>query len=188
MPANLPVPVPVGVGTLGGMKTVVLGSRPPELEALIEKRRRLGQDSFDEIWEGDYHMVPAPHGRHGRLDAQLLRALGPLGDAAGLVATTIFNLGEPDDFRIPDHGFHREPPDEMYLATAAVIVEIRSPDDETYEKFDFYARHGVDEIVVLEPDEEKLHWYELVDARYRETDRSAILAVDVSDIEDQLDW
>lgn len=174
--------------TLQLMKTVVLGSRPPEVEALIEKRRRLGQDSFDEIWQADYHMVPAPHARHGLLDAQLLRLLGPYADAAGLTATTIFNLGEPDDFRVPDHGFHRDTPDEVYMATAAVIVEIRSPDDETYEKFDFYARHGVDEIVVLEPDEQRLHWYALVDGAYAEVARSELLDLDVAAIEAQLDW
>ena len=176
------------MATVVSMKTVVLGPRPPEVEAFIEKRRRLGQDSFDEIWQGDYHMVPAPHGRHGRLDAQLLRLLGPYGDSVGLTVTTIFNLGEPDDFRIPDYGFHRDNPDAVYLTTAAVIVEIRSPGDETYEKFDHYAEHGVDEIVVLEPDEERVHWFELVDGGYRETDRSAILAVDVAEIEGQLDW
>ncbi len=185
---NLPFPCVAAFATLRLMKTVVLGSRPPEVEALIEKRRRLGQDSFDEIWQGDYHVVPAPHGRHGRLDAQLLRVLGPLGDAAGLTATTIFNLGEPDDFRIPDHGFHRDTPDEVYLATAAVIVEIRSPDDETYEKFDFYARHGVDEIVVLEPDEERLDWFALIDGLYVGVVRSELLGVEVAEISAQIDW
>lgn len=178
----------MGVGTLGAMKTVVLGSRPPEVEALIEKRRRLGQDSLDEIWQGEYHMVPAPHPRHGRLDAQLIRLLGPLADTAGLTTTTIFNLGEPDDFRVPDHGFHRQRPEAVYVVTAAVVVEVRSPGDETYEKFDFYARHGVDEAAVVDPDEERLHWFLLVDGGYRETARSEILAVDVAAIEAKLDW
>ncbi|MDQ3680552.1 MAG: Uma2 family endonuclease [Actinomycetota bacterium] len=29
--------------------------------------------------------------------------------------------------------------------------EIISPDDETYEKFGFYADHGVEEIIVADP-------------------------------------
>jgi hypothetical protein len=38
------------------VRTVVLGPRRPELEALLERRRALGQDLFDEVWAGDYHM------------------------------------------------------------------------------------------------------------------------------------
>lgn len=38
-----------------------------------------------------------------------------------------------------------------WLATAAVVVEILSPDDETFEKFSFYARHDVDEVLVADP-------------------------------------
>lgn len=185
---NLPFTRVAAFATLQLMKTVVLGSRPPEVEALIEKRRRLGQDSFDEIWQGDYHMVPAPHARHGLLDAQLLRLLGPYADAAGLTATTTFNLGEPDDFRVPDHGFHRVRPDEVFMPTAAIVVEVRSPGDETYEKFGFYADHGVDEIVVLEPDEERLDWFALIDGAYVDVARSELLGVEVAEISAQLDW
>jgi hypothetical protein len=36
------------------MTTVVLGDRPPELEALVKRRRKLGLDTHDEVWEGDY--------------------------------------------------------------------------------------------------------------------------------------
>lgn len=170
------------------MKTVVLGSRPPEVEALIEKRRRLGQDSFDEIWQGDYHMVPAPHSRHGRLELELAALLRPFALESGLVPTGPFNLGTPDDFRVPDQGYHRFPFDGAFLATAVIVVEIRSPDDETYEKFDFYARHGVDEIVVLEPDEERLDWFALIDGLYVGVVRSELLGVEVAEISAQFDW
>jgi Uma2 family endonuclease len=175
-------------GTVVGVKTVVLGSRPPELEALIEKRRRLGQDSLDEIWQGDYHMVPAPHPRHGRLDMHLARLLAPHADGAGLVETSIFNLGEADDFRVPDHGYHRVRPDQVFMPTAAVVVEIRSPGDETYEKFDFYARHDVDEVVVVDPDEERVRWFALRDGAYVEVERSEVLGVTAAEVESQLDW
>ncbi len=40
------------------MRTVVLGPRPPELQALVERRRALGQDLHDEVWHGDYHVAP----------------------------------------------------------------------------------------------------------------------------------
>ena len=44
------------------MKTVVLGDPPPALASLIAERQRLGLDRRDEIWEGDYHVVPGPSG------------------------------------------------------------------------------------------------------------------------------
>ncbi len=47
------------------MRTVVLGERPPELEALIDKRRRLGLDGHDEVWDGVYVMAPHAHSDHG---------------------------------------------------------------------------------------------------------------------------
>ncbi|MBA3619672.1 MAG: Uma2 family endonuclease [Acidothermales bacterium] len=116
------------------MKTVVLGERPRQLEEWLARRRELGQDRFDEVWEGEYHAAPAPQPRHGYLAAQLVRRLGERADAAGLVGTGAFNLGEPDDYRVPDHGYHHELPTATYVPTAAVVVEVVSPDDETYEK------------------------------------------------------
>jgi hypothetical protein len=49
------------------VKTVVLGPRPRELEGLIQRRRALGIDAFDEVWEGSYHAAPA-HPAHGYVE------------------------------------------------------------------------------------------------------------------------
>ena len=57
---------------------------------------------------------------------------------------------------VPDGGFHREHPDGVYVATAPVVVEIVSPGDETFEKFGFYAAHGVLEVLVALPDEHEV--------------------------------
>ena len=51
------------------MRTVILGERPPAIEALIELRRVTGADRRDEIWDGDYHMNPAPRKRHSILQS-----------------------------------------------------------------------------------------------------------------------
>src|SRR5674536_302451 len=40
------------------MATVVFGPRPPELETWLGRRRELGQDRYDEVWGGDYHVGP----------------------------------------------------------------------------------------------------------------------------------
>lgn len=48
------------------MRSVVLGERPPELEEFLERRRALGQDGYDEVWEGEHHAAPgAPVARRG---------------------------------------------------------------------------------------------------------------------------
>ena len=50
-----------------------------------------------------------------------------------------FNVGEPNDYRIPDVGLVRGDDDELYYGTAALAVEVISPGDETWNKLDFYA-------------------------------------------------
>jgi Uma2 family endonuclease len=170
------------------MKTVVLGERPAELEALLARRRALGQDLFDEVWEGVYHMAPASHPWHGYVDNVLAELLGPLARAAGLVGTGPFNLGEPDDYRVPDRGYHRSLPSTVWVPTAALVVEVISPDDETWEKFDFYGRHGVEEIGVADPHERLLRWFDLAGERYEETDISRLLGITTAELSSRIDW
>jgi hypothetical protein len=114
------------------MPIVVLDPPPSELEALIERRRGLGQDRHDEVWNGALHMIRAPSGPHAVLTAQLAELLGPVARAAGLVTSGDFNLGEhQDDFRVPDLGIHRRAPTGVWVPTAAIVVEVVSPGDET---------------------------------------------------------
>jgi len=35
--------------------------------------------------------------------------------------------------------------------TAALVIEVRSPGDETYDKFGLYAKRGVEELLVADP-------------------------------------
>ena len=170
------------------MKTVVLGARPPALEALIQRRKALGLDLFDEVWEGEYHMAPAASMRHAILDAQLARLLGPLADDAGLVGSGPFNLGAPDDYRVPDRGLHRGMPAGVWAATAALIVEITSPDDETWAKLPFYAGHDVDEVLIVDPDQRSVDWFALDGDSYEPVDRSRLLNVDVATVRDAISW
>ncbi len=172
------------------MKTVVLGQLSPDLEAVLARRRALGQDLFDEIWEGGHHVAPAAHAWHGYIDNVLAELLGPLARAARLVGTGPFNLGEADDYRVPDRGYHRILPASVWVSTAAIVVEVLSPDDETWEKFDFYARHGVDEIGVANPVEANLTWFSRDPAGpgYRRTESSDLLEVTAARLAAQIEW
>jgi Uma2 family endonuclease len=130
-------------GRLETMPTLVRDPRPAEFEALLERRRRLGQDRFDEVWEGVLHMNPAPSGRHARVEAQLLVLLQAPAAAASLTVVGQFNLGKNEnDYRVPDGGAHRDFTDRVFYPTAALVIEIVSPGDESWGKLDFYAEHG----------------------------------------------
>jgi Uma2 family endonuclease len=173
---------------LAPVKTVVLGDQPPEIVAFLARRRALGQDGFDEVWEGDYHVVPAPHLWHGYVDRAVDRVVGPLAEAAGLFASSQFNLGDPGDYRVPDGGYHRGILSEVFVPTAAIVVEILSPNDETWAKFDFYARHGVDEICVADPVARADRWFVRSGLEYVETGRSDLLGVAAADLTARITW
>jgi len=171
------------------MRTVVLGPPPAEVKSLIERRHALGIDLFDEVWEGSYHVAPAPSAAHAYLDNVLAVLLHPYAQAAGLTGTGPFNLGRPDDYRVPDRGFHRGRPKGTWVPTAAVVVEIVSPDDETYEKFGFYAQRGVDELVVVDPSTQVLAiWRRTTDSGYEEVPASSLLGVSATDLTVAISW
>ena len=169
------------------MTTVVLGQEPV-VEAWLEQRRVLGQDGRDEVWDGVYHVAPHEHGRNGAVVMELVVVLREAALAAGLRAGGSFNLGSKDDFRVPDLGFHRGSPDHLYFATAALLVEVLSPDDETYAKFGFYAAHGVEELWVVDPLERTVRMWTLVDGAYDEVDASPLLGLTTGGVVAAVDW
>jgi Uma2 family endonuclease len=172
------------------MATLVLGPPPPELQALLDRRRRSGIDRLDEVWEGVLHMIPAPGHGHARIAQQLAEVLGPLARASGLEATMHeFNLGESEhDFRVPDGGLHRPGAAEMWHPTAALVVEIVSPGDETREKLPFYAEHAVDEVLIVDPGKRTVDWLALGGGEYRAVERSGLIELAPSELAQQIQW
>ncbi len=172
------------------MRTLLPDLPAAELQALLERRRRLDQDRKDEVWEGVLHMVPAPAHRHADLVQQLAELLGPAARAAGLQPTVAeFNLGDSkNDFRVPDGGLHRPGAAEMWHPTAALVLEILSPDDETWEKLPFYAAHHVDELLIIDPATRQVHWLALTANRYEPIDHSALIELGPAELARRLDW
>ncbi len=172
------------------MPTLVRDPAPAEFEALLERRHRLGQDLLDEVWKGVYHMNPAPHSRHSAIQQQLAVLLDPLARDAGLdPRVAIFNLGEEGDYRVPDGGLLRPGADAVYLSTAALVVEIVSPDDETWDKLGFYAARGVDELLIVDPQERRVHWLaRQPGGDYQPIERSALLTLGPAQLAGLIDW
>ena len=156
---------------------------------MIDRRHALGTDLFDEVWEGSYHVAPAPNAAHAYLDDVLAVLLHPYAEATGLTGTGPFNLGSPEDYRVPDRGYHHGRPTGTWVPTAAIVVEIVSPDDETYEKFAFYAVHEVEELVVADPAARALTiWRRTTDGRYEEVPASSLLAVTSAELSGAVSW
>lgn len=177
---------------MNAMKSVlVLEPVPTEIEALIERRQALGQDRFDEVWEGVYHMTPGPSNTHAFVESEVAAAVRPHAMAAGFFPSGQFNLGEPDDYRVPDGGYHRQRLAGVRVPTAAIVVEVLSPGDETYDKFGFYAAHGVEEIFVADPATRSFEIWRRTgpDAlTYSQTGTSDLLGVSATDIARSIDW
>lgn len=131
----------------------------------LAERRNTDASQWDEMWDGVLHMCPVPTTSHNNLAYDLRdhlkrRWAKPFGNR--VYGET--NLTTPDDepqwvknYRIPDLVL-LDPPrfgidKNEYLAGAPlVVVEIRSPDDESYEKLPFYAGLGVPEVWVIDRD------------------------------------
>lgn len=176
-------------GKVWPMPTLVLDPPPSEFSALLERRRKLGQDALDEVWHGVLHMNPAPHSRHADIQNQLAVLLDPLARSAGLRPRVgIFNLGAPNDYRVPDGGLLRPGDDAVYLPTAALVIEIVSPGDESWEKLGFYAAHGVDEVLILDPEERHVHWLGLSADEYAPIDRSRLIDLGPAELRGRIDW
>jgi Uma2 family endonuclease len=168
--------------------TLLLGERPPELEAWLERRRSLGQDRFDEVWEGVYHVAPSPTFEHAAVDAELAQQLGPRAKRRGLRYVSTVDIGELGDYRVPDSSVHRGTPSGAWHQTAALVVEVVSPGDESMAKFDFYARHEVDEVLVADPARRSIRLWQLREGTYDETGRSDVLDLAAAGLEQSIDW
>ena len=157
-------------------------------ESLVDERRRLGIDRQDERWEGEWHFVNPPKRWHPRLNADLLVVLAPLARRRGLDpygnSTGIFADVELD-WRVPDQAYATpEQGIEEGLTGAALVVELRSPGDETYAKLPFYAARGVTEVLVVHEDR-RFELYRLSEGRYEQVGdgTSGVLSVTFETVE-----
>jgi Uma2 family endonuclease len=170
------------------MRTTFVTDPPQAVEDWLERRRALGQDRFDEVWEGEYHVAPAPGRRHGRIDDQLGWILHPLAARAGLDGTTTCNIGSPQDFRVPDRAYFRGGEDLVWNPTAAIVVEVVSPGDESRRKSDFYFRAGVEEFLIVDPGERTVEWFVRGTHGFVPADGSALLGITTEGLVAAIDW
>jgi Uma2 family endonuclease len=121
-----------------------------------EERQRLGLDTKDELWDGEWHFVNPPKSWHWQLNSDLFLILAPLARRVGLTPAMegcgVF--GELDhNWRVPDQ-VYAKPEDviEEGVTSAELVVEVRSPGDESYQKLPFFAERSVTEVLIVQED------------------------------------
>jgi Uma2 family endonuclease len=89
---------------------------------------------------------------------------------------------------VPDGAIHRPGSDQMRYETAALVVEIVSPGDESWEKLSFYAAHHVDELLIVDPEKRSVSRLGLADSEYRAIERSGLIDLGPAGLAEQIDW
>jgi Uma2 family endonuclease len=153
----------------------VLPVIPPDVQ---DWRKRTGADKWDEVWDGVLHMPPMPNRTHQHLEGslQLYLTIHWARPRKARVYHQI-NLAAPGgwpnkNYRIPDlllltpERFHIDH-DEYFEGAPDVVVEIRSPGDESKQKLPFYRDLGVPEVWIINRDTKEPEVYVLRKGRYR---------------------
>jgi Uma2 family endonuclease len=128
-------------------------------QELLDHRRATGIDRYDEMWEGVLHMAPAPRINHQAIVAALIMAFGHATRGQPLLVVDGINICDPADvtgnYRVPDvcvldRGFASVGDDFGRSEGIVLVVEVRLPRDETYDKLEFYAARNIAELVVID--------------------------------------
>jgi len=163
------------------VRALILGSSSSgPLAEMLERRHSWGADRHDEVWSGVLHLDLLR--THADLAQQLGELLSPPARAAGMtVAMGECNFGEAE------HDAH-ELDGALRLTSAQLVVEIVTPDQDSWEKLSFYAAHHINELVIVDPAERAVHWLVLDQpGGYQAVERSGLIDLDPFKLADQLE-
>ncbi|MGE0547521.1 MAG: Uma2 family endonuclease [Kofleriaceae bacterium] len=140
--------------------------------AWLDDRCRKGLDKFDEVWDGVLHVVPFPSTAHQRVVGALYVVFRQLAERHRLEAFEHFGIYHPvageRNFRGPDL-LIVDPPclsRRGVEGRAELVVEILSPNDESREKFPFFAQCQIPEVWLIDPSSRAVEVYVLRDDNY----------------------
>lgn len=142
------------------MATLILP--PEELKRMIRRRRAAGGDRHDEVWDGVYVMSPLADNVHQAITSDLVVAIKAGFDFdRGVQAFAGCNLTDRADlwrknYRCPDvavflPGNPAEDRGSRWLGGPDFAAEVVSLHDRSRKKFDFYAKVGVRDLLLVEP-------------------------------------
>lgn len=119
---------------------------------------------------------------------EIIEAEQPVRMAPWLGADGGVGIGANDDYRVPDLALHRPGAPTQWHPTAALVAEIISPGDETWEKLPFYAGHRVGELLIVDPQQRQAQWQAIEDGEYCPVKRSRVIDLGPDELMQRLDW
>lgn len=142
------------------MKRVVVLDREQQ-RLLLRRRRAMGGDRYDEVWNGVYVMSPAPDPEHQDLatllSAALVSIVGAPEHGRVQVGTNVSDRehGWEKNYRCPDvavflPGNPARDVGSHWFGGPDLAVEIISRNDRSRKKFRFYAKVGVREVLLVD--------------------------------------
>lgn len=152
-------------------------------EELIRERQEKGLDRQDEVWEGEYIIMPDPNDEHQDLVAGLTAALYTVIQSSGLgkvrpgVNVSDRVEGWRENYRCPDvvvylNETEAENHGTFWFGGPEFAVEIVSPGDRTRDKFEFYASVGTRELLIIDREPWRLELHRLTGGRMKLVGRS----------------
>jgi Uma2 family endonuclease len=147
---------------------------PAVSKKIIRQRRLRGIDQKDEVWEGVYVLAPPPNDEHQDITDTIVYALQTSIRYAGLglvrsgVGITDRDEGWTKNFRVPDisvflNGTTAINQKSHWFGGPDFAVEVISDHDRSREKFDFYAKVGVKELLLVDRKPWAVELYRLQD-------------------------
>jgi Uma2 family endonuclease len=138
----------------------ILSVDPIELARLIRERRECGGDRYDEVWDGVYVMSPLADNEHQELGFLLSRAIhSGVGSDERVRVFPGCNVSDrprrwKKNYRCPDvavflPGNPAQDRGSHWFGGPDFAVEILSPYDRSRQKFGFYAKVGVRELMIV---------------------------------------
>jgi Uma2 family endonuclease len=157
---------------------------------LIARRRRLGLDHFDEVWDGVYVMSPAANIEHFSVSNDLATVLtivvkwSGLGEVLPGINVSDRKEGWKKNFRVPDvtvflNGNPAEDCDTHWFGGPDLVIEVISPNDRSRKKIPFYEKIGTREVLLIDRRPWRLTLYRLTEGKLEVVGESTLAAPNV---------
>lgn len=153
-----------------------------DLRRIIARRRRLGHDRYDEVWDGVYVMSPLADNTHQEIATLLAATLLQAGlppESVVLAGTNVSDRveGWKKNYRCPDvavflPGTRAVNHETFWHGGPDFAVEVRSKGDRSRKKLPFYATVGTRELLIVDRNPWALELYRLEEGQMRPAGRA----------------
>lgn len=148
---------------------------PAMIQSLMDAREISRSDRYDEVWDGRLVVPPMPNNEHSRLVMKFCEAFSAVVDwDRGDEALPGGNLSDREkwksNYRVPDAivvlaSGTCEDRDTHWYGGPALVLEILSPGEKKFAKFDFYAGIGTREVLIVDRKPWSVELFRLVESK-----------------------